>query len=926
VLQAIHGLRVPDASPASTTTYTVTGTSAGCSNTAVSTVTVAPSLNVTVNSPTICAGQTANLTAAGATTYVWTAGATSTGANTADATPAATTTYTVTGTTSGCTGSAISTVTVTPLPAVTVNSPTVCNGVTANLTAGGASTYAWSAGATSTGANTADAAPSTTTTYTVTGTTSGCSNTAVSTVTVNPIPNVTVNSPSICPGSTAMLTAGGATSYTWSAGATSTGANTATATPAATTTYTVTGTSLGCSNTAVSTVTVNTVLSVDAGVDDSICFGGSATLTVIPNGVGYVYTWTPAASLSNATIYNPVASPAATTTYTVNVTDANGCTGSDNVTIFADPQITLALAGLPVNCNGGSDGQTIVIPAGGSGSYTYNWLAGGCTTAACNVAAGTYTVTVTDTWGCTATGTSTVTEPTAVTATSTQVNVTCFGACNGTATATGAGGTPTASGGYNYSWNTVPVQNTQTATGLCSGTYTCTVTDANGCSTTVVVTITEPTVLAVAPIPNVTICNSGSTTLNANVTGGTGAYTYSWSPATGLSSAAVANPTASPAGTTGYTVTSTDANGCTATASVTVTVNPPLSVVTAGTASVCPGFSTPISAIAANGAGSGYTYSWSPAAGLSDPAIDMPTATPAVTTTYTVTVNDGCSPAVTATVTVTALPKPVPVITSNVTSGCAPLCVSFTDASTISSGSVAGWDWNFGDNGPDSISQNPSHCFMTAGSYTITLTDTSAAGCITTSTIPYVITVNPIPVAAASAPTSTSIFTPTVQYIDQSTISFGSIVSWDWSFGDNLSTPANDSSSLQNPSHLFSEIGSYCGDLVVTSNAGCRDTTSICIIIDPEFTFFIPNAFSPNDDGINDEFYGKGEYIKKYEMYIYDRWGNMIFAADDINKHWDGKANHGAEIAQEDVYVYVVKLTDNHDKNHKYIGTVTIVK
>jgi gliding motility-associated-like protein len=920
------GANTATASPAATTTYTVTGTASGCSNTAVSTVTVAPSLSITVNSPVICAGETANLTAGGAASYTWTAGTTVTGTNTADATPAATTTYTVTGTTGTCSGTAVSTVTVTPLPVVTVTSATICDGAAANLTAGGASTYTWTAGATATGTNTADASPSTTTTYTVTGTDLGCSGTAVSTVTVNPIPTVTVSSPSICPGSTAQLTAGGATSYTWSPGATSTGPNTADATPASTATYTVTGTLLGCSSTAVATVTVNTVLSVDAGLPDSLCFGESANLSVSPNGAGYVYTWTPAASLSNASIFNPVASPAVTTTYSVTVTDPNGCTGNDDVTVYADPQITLALAGLPVSCNGGTDGQTIVIPAGGSGSFTYLWMTGGCTTAACNQAVGTYTVTVTDTWGCTATGTAVVTEPTVVTATSTQTEVTCFGTCNGTATATGLGGTPDAAGAYTYSWNTVPVQTTQTATGLCAGTYTCTVSDDNGCSATVSVTITEPALLDIDPMPALTICNSGSTPLAATVTGGTIAYTYSWSPAAGLSSTAVANPTATPAATTTYTLTVTDANLCSTTESVLVTVNPPLAIIAAGTASVCPGASTTISAIASNGAGSGYTYLWSPAAGLNDATLAAPTATPAATTTYTVTANDGCSPAVTATVTVSVLPTPVPVITSTVTSGCEPLCVSFTDASTISSGTITGWNWDFGDGSPDSISQNPSHCFNTPGSYTVTLTDTSAAGCIATSTIPYIITVNPIPVALFNAPASTSIFTPTVQYIDQSTVSTGSIVSWDWAFGDGFTTAAGDSSHLQNPSHLFTEVGTYCAELIVTTNAGCQDLTSLCIVIDPEFTFFIPNAFSPNDDGINEEFYGKGEHIKEYEMNIFDRWGNLIFHADDINEHWDGRANHGSEVAQEDVYVYVVKLTDNHDKIHKYIGTVTIVK
>ncbi|MGZ4075329.1 MAG: hypothetical protein ACXVPO_17550, partial [Bacteroidia bacterium] len=269
------GVNTANASPLVTTTYTVTGTSLTCTSTAVSTVTIGGSIAPTVNSPTICAGATANLVAGGAATYTWSAGATSTGVNTADATPAATTTYTVTGSSGGCTGTAVATVTVNPLPVVTVSSGTICAGSSDIITAGGATSYSWSAGATATGVNTASISPATTTTYTVTGTSLGCTATAVSTETVNPIPVTTVNSPAICPASTATLTAGGATTYTWSAGATATGVNTATATPAATTTYTVTGTSLGCSSTAVATVTVNAALVVNAGLDDSVCFGAS---------------------------------------------------------------------------------------------------------------------------------------------------------------------------------------------------------------------------------------------------------------------------------------------------------------------------------------------------------------------------------------------------------------------------------------------------------------------------------------------------------------------------------------------------------------------------------------------------------------------------------------------------------------------------
>jgi hypothetical protein len=197
-------------------TYTVTGTASGCTKTATATVTVTPRPSVTVNSPTICSGQTATLTAGGATTYTWSGGL---GSGTSVTTPVLTgnQTYTVTGTANGCTNTATATVTVTPRPNVTVNNPTICSGLTATLTANGATTYSWSGGL---GSGNIVTTPILTgnQTYTVTGTTSGCTNTATATVTVTPRPTVTVNSPTICSGQTATLTAGGATTYTWSGG------------------------------------------------------------------------------------------------------------------------------------------------------------------------------------------------------------------------------------------------------------------------------------------------------------------------------------------------------------------------------------------------------------------------------------------------------------------------------------------------------------------------------------------------------------------------------------------------------------------------------------------------------------------------------------------------------------------------------------
>jgi gliding motility-associated-like protein len=531
-----------------------------------------------------------------------------------------------------------------------------------------------------------------------------------------------------------------------------------------------------------------------------------------------------------------------------------------------------------------------------------------------NLIPGNYCVTVTDANGCTANACVTVPNTSGVIASITsQTPTSCNTVCDATATAAGAGGVAP----YTYSWNTIPAQLTQNASSLCAGTYIVTVMDNSGCSDTASVIISEPTLVVTAPISNITICNSGTAVLTASASGGNGApYSYAWTPVGTPSGSPI---TVSPAATTVYTVNASDANGCPAApVNVTVTVNPPLSVVAAGTASVCPGSSATISAAAANGNGGPYTYSWMPGS-LSGSSVSV---TPGTTTTYTVTANDGCSPAVTDVVTITVLPVPVVVISSNVTSGCAPLCVNFSDLSTVAGGDTVNvWSWSFSDGGSANI-ENPTHCFANAGNYDVSLTVTSSAGgCSSSLTNTAMISVYPIPTADFTAPLSTSILNPTVPFTDNSL----GANTWDWDFNDPLN-PGNDSSNAQNPTYTFSDVGTYCVDLIVTSVNGCQDNTTLCVVIDPEFTFFIPNAFSPNGDGVNDEFYGKGDFINSFEMYIYDRWGNMIFFSDDINKHWDGTANHGAEIAQQDTYVYVVKLTDNKDKKHKYLGSVTLVK
>ncbi|MFY9310332.1 MAG: gliding motility-associated C-terminal domain-containing protein, partial [Bacteroidia bacterium] len=106
----------------------------------------------------------------------------------------------------------------------------------------------------------------------------------------------------------------------------------------------------------------------------------------------------------------------------------------------------------------------------------------------------------------------------------------------------------------------------------------------------------------------------------------------------------------------------------------------------------------------------------------------------------------------------------------------------------------------------------------------------------------------------------------------------------------------------------------------------CPDTSYQTVIIEPDFMFYVPNAFTPNDDGVNDTFIGKGMFINEFEMMIFDRWGNMVYKTDNMDKPWDGRVNNGSEPAQKDVYIYSISVTNFKMEKFKYKGTVTLTR
>jgi archaellum component FlaF (FlaF/FlaG flagellin family) len=387
----------------------------------------------------------------------------------------------------------------------------------------------------------------------------------------------------------------------------------------------------GCTKQATVTITQPSALTVGTSQVNVLCNGASTgTATAIPSGgtPAYTYSWNTVPVQTTAT-----ATGLAAGSYTVTVTDANGCTKQATVTITQPSALTLETSQVNVLCNGASTGTATAIPSGGTPTYTYSWntVPVQTTATATGLGAGSYTVTVTDANGCTKSASVTITQPDALTVETSQVNVLCNGASTGTATAIPGGGTPA----YTYSWNTVPVQTTATATGLAAGSYTVTVTDANGCTKSANVTITEPAALHIEISQTNVLCNGGSTgSATATVTGGTGSYTYSWNT---VPVQTTATATGLAAGS--YTVTVTDENGCTKTAEVTITQPDVIVVNITGTGTDCSNVTGSATVTSVTGGVGPYTYLWSPG-GQTTPSI-----TGLGEGTYTVTVTDanGCT-------------------------------------------------------------------------------------------------------------------------------------------------------------------------------------------------------------------------------------------------------------------------------------------
>jgi len=251
-------------------------------------------------------------------------------------------------------------------------------------------------------------------------------------------------------------------------------------------------------------------------------------------------------------------------------------------------------------------------------------------------------------------------------------------------------------------------------------------------------------------------------------------------------------------------------------------------------------------------------------------------------------------------------------------SGCPPLTISFNDNST---NDVSTWVWNFGD-GNFSFDQNPIHTYDISGSYVVTLQVTTSDNCSSSNTSPIEITVYPNPIAGFNiSPTHLSEFDPQVHIQNTST----GASSYNWNFGD------GSFSFESNPLiHVFNSAGNYQITLNVENEFGCIDMMFTTVDIDPVYTFYIPNSFTPDGDGNNEIFFGSGIGYTDITMRIFNRWGELIFdetsnnGHSDIKPYWDGTSmNIDCQI---DVYIYQFLVTDIFGETHMYNGKVTLIR
>jgi len=627
---------------------------------------------------------------------------------------------------------------------------------------------------------------------------------------------------------------------------------------------------------------------VKTNADTIICTGGSVQL----NAVGaQTYSWSPAAGLSNTGIVNPIASPAALTEYIVTGTTNNGCVAKDTVKINVHAKPSFTLSADTVICK---NSAVQLFASGGTG---YNWsppatLNNAITPnpVASPVVDTKYYVDITDNNTC-------------VYRDSVQVGI----RPDPLFTVTGAGAICpfdstqlNASGGNAYSWQPVAglsnpaIPNPKASPGITTD-YTVTITETT-CNESR--TLAARVTLKPSPIINATKTNDIDCRNAHSQLGASGAVQYTWIPVAGLNDPQIQNPIATPTATTQYIVTGTASNGCFAADTLDVNVHPKPTIVVSNDTMICKNGQVRLSAMG------GQKYSWTPVATLDNAIINNPVASPNVNTKYYVVVTDDINCDYLDSVEVTIRPDPVFSVSNP-----GQICKDGSLQLNASGGDIYSWQPINGLSDP-SVS-NPTASPSSTTDYTVTITENT---CNQSSALTTKVTILPSPLVNAQKSNDIDCSN------DRSRLMATGANQYSWSPATTL-----DNSSIAAPVASPQATTDYIVEGIDAS--GCKGYDTITVKVDNvnKGGYLMPNAFTPNNDGLND-CYGIRYWgvIQDLEFSIYNRWGERIFFTQSAGQCWNG--TYKGVKQDSGVYVYVIKAKTNCDSEVFRKGTFVLVR
>ena len=644
------------------------------------------------------------------------------------------------------------------------------------------------------------------------------------------------------------------------------------------------------------------------------CFGlsdGSINVTgTAGDGGPYLYGLNGSSPASNGGVFSNLSSGF----YNIIIEDGIGCQIDSTVELTEPIELILSCDSVNPICNN-NDGKIAISVSGGIPPLSYslnNSSYISITDSIFNLSPGGYELIIQDDNNCFSLPDSIYLLDNSVIIDSINTtNITCSGQINGSIDIYASGGVSS----LEYSIDSgLTFNNFSYFTGLDSNQYDVIVQDNNQCLSYQSILISSPPSISVSTILDTTVCVGGTVTSTIQFSGGSGNITYNWS--NGLIGDTINWVVINDTSVYVYGV---DTNGCYSdTVYQNIQTYLPLSLSMSSDVIICENDSTLITATVSGGIGSGYSYSWS--GGLADTSNHY--VTPNGSVSYYVTVNDACgTPPLTDSIAITVQPLPIVDFTSNLIEGCIPLTVSFSEV--FSSAGICSWD--FGNSNSSIQCGTVSNTYNSVGCWDVSLSYADSLNCSSSKTYSNLICSYDNPVADFNfSPQEISLLNSSVNFSSNSSSNSSQFL-WELESPTSTNVFYDEDFSF---SYSDYDLGDYSICLSVETDNGCIDSICKSITIKDDFIFYIPNSFTPDADGRNDDF---GPIInganQNYDFSIFNRWGEMLFSKDDNNLRWDGKHFKTGNILPNGVYVWKVEVFDEiNQENKEFIGNVTLLR